>query len=72
MFVVPNELLLLLDTKNILPAAKHTFLGMYFFTIIFRYYSMLTYLGGEFHAWDNCTSMGISVIFYPCKQIKLY
>ena len=27
---------------------------------------------GEFHAWDNCTSMGISVIFYPCKQIKLY
>ena len=26
---------------------------------------------GEFLAWDNCTSIGISVIFYPCKQIKL-
>ena len=25
---------------------------------------------GEFHAWDNCTSMGISVIFYPCKEIN--
>ena len=30
------------------------------------------HLIGEFHAWDNCTSIGISVIFYPCKQIKLY
>ena len=30
------------------------------------------YIVGEFHAWDNCTSIGISVIFYPCKQIKLY
>ena len=27
---------------------------------------------GEFHAWDNYTSIGISVIFYPSKQIKLY
>ena len=32
----------------------------------------VTSILGEFHAWDNCTSIGISVIFYPCKQIKLY
>ena len=34
--------------------------------------TVMTILIGEFHAWDNCTSIGISVIFYPCKQITLY
>ena len=36
-----------------------------------RKYCNIGVLIGEFHAWDNCTSIGISVIFYPCKQIKL-
>ena len=40
--------------------------------IIHMHFVKNLYIKGEFHAWDNCTSMGISVIFYPCKQIKLY
>ena len=50
-----------------------TLLYQLVFIVIFAIeYRVKIYILGQFHAWDNYTSIGISVIFYPSKQIKLY